>query len=108
MIYTSGKRKLLSSDILHRVYAAGAVRGDGRADAVVKTKDAVYVFEFTVDTAGTAEDALKQIDAKGYLVPHAADGRKLVKTLGWCLTRRRGRWGNGGLKRVCGQQIEAA
>jgi hypothetical protein len=51
----------------------------GRADAVVKTKDAVYVFEFKVDTAGTAEDALKQIDAKGYLVPYTVDGRKLVK-----------------------------
>jgi hypothetical protein len=51
----------------------------GRADAVVKTKDAVYVFEFKVDTAGTAEDALKQIDEMGYLVPYAADGRRLVK-----------------------------
>ncbi|MDR1230897.1 MAG: ATP-binding protein [Spirochaetaceae bacterium] len=51
----------------------------GRADAVVKTKDAVYVFEFKVNTAGTAEDALKQIDDKGYLVPYTADKRKLVK-----------------------------
>ncbi|MDR1230753.1 MAG: PD-(D/E)XK nuclease domain-containing protein, partial [Spirochaetaceae bacterium] len=51
----------------------------GRADAVVKTGDAIYVFEFKVDTAGTAEDALKQIDEKGYLVPYAADGRRLVK-----------------------------
>jgi hypothetical protein len=51
----------------------------GRADAVVKTKDAVYVFEFKLDRAGTAEDALKQIDEKGYLVPYAADGRRLVK-----------------------------
>jgi hypothetical protein len=51
----------------------------GRADAVVKTKDAVYVFEFKLDTGGTAEDALKQIDEKGYLVPYTADGRRLVK-----------------------------
>jgi hypothetical protein len=51
----------------------------GRADAVVKTKDAIYVFEFKLDTAGTAEDALKQIDEKGYLLPYTADGRKLVK-----------------------------
>jgi hypothetical protein len=51
----------------------------GRADAVVKTKDAIYVFEFKLDTAGTLEDALKQIDEKGYLVPYTADGRKLVK-----------------------------
>lgn len=51
----------------------------GRADAVVKVKDTVYVFEFKVDTAGTAEDALRQIDAKGYLVPYRGEGRKLVK-----------------------------
>jgi DNA-binding PadR family transcriptional regulator len=31
------------------------------------------------DTAGTVEDALKQIDEKGYLVSYTADGRKLVK-----------------------------
>lgn len=49
----------------------------GRADAVVKTKDFVYVFEFKL--AGTAEQALKQIDDKGYLIPYTADGRKLVK-----------------------------
>jgi hypothetical protein len=51
----------------------------GRADAVVKTKDTVYVFEFKVDTAGTAEDALRQIDEKGYLVPFSAEGKRLVK-----------------------------
>jgi hypothetical protein len=51
----------------------------GRADAVVKTKDTVYVFEFKLDTAGTVDDALKQIDEKGYLLPYTADGRKLVK-----------------------------
>jgi hypothetical protein len=51
----------------------------GRADAVVKTKDAVYVFEFKLDTAGTVEDALKQIDEKGYLIPYTVDRRKLVK-----------------------------
>ncbi|MDR1723567.1 MAG: ATP-binding protein [Tannerella sp.] len=52
---------------------------DGRADAVVKTADAIYVFEFKMDTSGTAEDAIKQIDTKEYLVPYTADGRKLVK-----------------------------
>jgi hypothetical protein len=51
----------------------------GRADAVVQTRDTVYVFEFKLDTAGTVEDALKQIDEKGYLLPYTADGRKLVK-----------------------------
>jgi hypothetical protein len=49
----------------------------GRADAVVKTRDAVYVFEFKV--GGSAEDALRQIEDKGYLVPYEASGKRLVK-----------------------------
>ena len=55
----------------------------GRADAVVETDDAVYVFEFKLD--GSADEALKQIDDKGYLIPYSAtlaeDGtpKKLVK-----------------------------
>ena len=49
----------------------------GRADAVVKTRDCIYVFEFKLD--GTAEEALQQIDEKGYLIPYIADGRRLVK-----------------------------
>jgi len=55
----------------------------GRADAVVETANAVYVFEFKLD--GSAEQALKQIDEKGYLIPYsatrAADGtlKKLYK-----------------------------
>jgi hypothetical protein len=49
----------------------------GRADAVVETPDYVYVFEFKLD--GTAEQALEQIDDKGYLLPYAVDGRKLYK-----------------------------
>lgn len=49
----------------------------GRADAVVKTTDTIYVFEFKLN--GTAEEALSQIDEKGYLIPYTADGRRLVK-----------------------------
>ena len=48
-----------------------------RADAVVKTKEFIYVFEFKLN--GTAEEALQQIDEKGYLIPYQFDGRKLVK-----------------------------
>lgn len=50
---------------------------NGRADAVVWTKDVIYVFEFKLN--GSAEAALQQIDDKGYLIPYIADGRKLVK-----------------------------
>jgi hypothetical protein len=49
----------------------------GRADAVVMTAETVYVFEFKVD--GSAEEALRQIDDKGYMIPYSADGRRLVK-----------------------------
>ncbi|MDR1556423.1 MAG: ATP-binding protein [Tannerellaceae bacterium] len=51
----------------------------GRADAVIKTADTIYVFEFKMTGNGTAEDALKQIDSKDYLIPYTIDGRKLVK-----------------------------
>ena len=44
----------------------------GRADAVCWTKDRPYVFEFKVD--GSAEEALKQIDEKGYLIPYTFEG----------------------------------
>ena len=43
----------------------------GRADAVCRTKDRIYVFEFKVDSS--AEDALRQIDDKGYLIPYKAE-----------------------------------
>ncbi len=49
----------------------------GRADAVLHLPDAVYVFELKYD--GSAEDALKQIDDKGYLIPYSAEGKRLVK-----------------------------
>ena len=52
----------------------------GRADAVVYMPDAVFVFELKFD--GTAEEALKQIDDKGYLVPYSADGKRLYKVGG--------------------------
>jgi len=49
----------------------------GRADAVVKTNDYIYVFEFKLN--GTAEEAIRQIDGKGYLMPYQLDVRKLIK-----------------------------
>ena len=49
----------------------------GRADAVVKTSDYIYVFEFKLN--GTAEEALKQIDDRGYLIPYQSDNRRTVK-----------------------------
>ena len=49
----------------------------GRADMVVWMPDTVYVFELKVN--GTAQQALAQIDQKGYAIPYQADGRRVVK-----------------------------
>ena len=49
----------------------------GRADAVIKTNDYIYVFEFKLD--GNVDEALKQIDEKGYLLPYSVDQRQLMK-----------------------------
>ena len=49
----------------------------GRADAIVRTPNFIYVFEFKLN--GTAEDALKQIEDKGYATPFQADGREVMK-----------------------------
>jgi hypothetical protein len=72
----------------------------GRADMVVTTGDAVYVFEFKLAESGSAEDALEQIDAKGYLIPFSASGKKLVKIGVEFDSEKRtvGRWVYGGLE----------
>ena len=49
----------------------------GRSDLVVETADNVYVIEIKLD--GTVEQALQQIDDKGYLLPYSANGKKLHK-----------------------------
>ena len=49
----------------------------GRADAIVQTPKFVYVFEFKLN--GTAEEALQQINDKGYAVPFQSDNRQIVK-----------------------------
>jgi hypothetical protein len=51
----------------------------GRADAIIVTADTVYAFEFKLTENATAEEALKQIDEKGYLTPYIASNKKLMK-----------------------------
>mgnify|MGYP000890364033 FL=1 len=50
---------------------------NGRIDIVLKTKDYIYVMELKLD--GSADDALRQIEEKGYALPFAKDPRKLYK-----------------------------
>ncbi len=49
----------------------------GRADAVLHMPDTTYMMELKFDKS--AEEALQQIDAKGYLIPYSANGKRLVK-----------------------------
>ena len=49
----------------------------GRADAVMHMPDTIYVFELKVDKS--AEEALAQIDEKGYMLPYRTEGKRLVK-----------------------------
>ena len=49
----------------------------GRADAVMHMPDTIYVFELKVDKS--AEEALAQIDEKGYMLPYHAEGKRLIK-----------------------------
>lgn len=55
----------------------------GRADVVIQTNADIFVLELKVDD--TAENALQQIDSKGYTIPYEADGRKLTKC-GICIS----------------------
>ncbi len=49
----------------------------GRCDALIETEDTIYLFEFKLN--GTAEEALRQIDTKGYAIPYEAGDKKVVK-----------------------------
>ena len=60
------------------VYARTQVKcAGGRIDFVVQMPDTVYVFELKI--SGTAQEALDQINSKGYALPYATDGKKVVK-----------------------------
>ena len=60
------------------VYARTQVKcAKGRIDFVVQMPDTTYVFELKVN--GTAQEALDQINDKGYFLPYQTDGRKVVK-----------------------------
>ena len=60
------------------VYARTQVKcANGRIDFVVRMPDTTYVFELKVH--GTAQQALDQINSKGYFLPYHTEGRKVVK-----------------------------
>lgn len=74
--YFEGKKELFRGLAIEKL--EGEVRSaQGRADAIVKTPRYIYVFEFKLK--GTAEEAIRQIDDRGYLIPYTADEREVVK-----------------------------
>lgn len=50
---------------------------NGRIDMLVETADYVYVMEFKIN--GTASEALRQIDEKGYALPFRSSSRRIFK-----------------------------
>ena len=50
----------------------------GRADTVVHTADAIYVFEFKMEDSATPEDALAQIEERGYAARYLSEGKKVL------------------------------
>ena len=52
-------------------------QSQGRVDCIVETPNYIYIFEFKLD--GSAEQALQQIQEKGYAKPYLTDPRKLYQ-----------------------------
>lgn len=50
----------------------------GRSDLEVFTRDKIYIFEFKYGNSHTPQEAIAQIEERGYLSPYAADSRKKV------------------------------
>ena len=53
------------------------VQSQGRVDCIVETSQYVYIFEFKLD--GTADEALQQIEEKGYAREYDSDKRQVFK-----------------------------
>ena len=52
-------------------------QSQGRVDCILETDKYVYIFEFKLD--GTADEALQQIEDKGYSKPYLSDSRQVFK-----------------------------
>jgi len=65
--------RLLSTYITYTEKA----QSQGRVDCVVEVYDYIYIFEFKLD--GTADEALQQIEDKGYACEYLTDKRKLTR-----------------------------
>ena len=52
-------------------------QSEGRVDCIVETDKYIYIFEFKLD--GSADEALHQLEEKGYVRPYLDDSRKLYR-----------------------------
>lgn len=52
-------------------------QSQGRVDCILETPLYIYIFEFKLD--GSADEALRQIEEKGYAKPYLGDKRKIVR-----------------------------
>ena len=52
-------------------------QSQGRVDCILETARYIYIFEFKLD--GSADEALRQIEEKGYAKPYLTDSRKVVR-----------------------------
>jgi len=70
------------------VYVQTQVKcAQGRADMVVFMPDTIYVMKLKIN--GTAQDALDQINDRGYALCYATDGRRIVKAgIGFSIEKR--------------------
>ncbi len=84
---TDGDDKYIERDFQNVIYITFMLLGQyihtelhsarGRVDAVVETKELIYIFEFKRDES--AEEALHQMEDKGYVTPYIADSRRIIK-----------------------------
>ena len=64
-------------ELLGEYVQAERSTSNGRIDLLLQTKDYIYIVELKIDN--TADEALQQIEEKGYARPFASDPRKLFK-----------------------------
>ena len=80
----AGKKEIYFQNVLFVIFKmmgiytkVETVTARGRADIVIETQEYVYVIECKLD--GSADEALRQIEKKGYAKPYALDRRKLFE-----------------------------
>ncbi len=64
-------------ELLGEYVQAERSTSNGRIDLLLQTKDYIYIVEIKIDSS--SEQALQQIEEKGYAKPFANDARKLFK-----------------------------